>query len=101
LLDRSAGTKGFSDKTGNCRLAWIDRMLRNPLESLREADHFTVELHAAAARPDGLPHALSLISPKLDAGRSEPVESKPPADGPAALKRLTCWPTHARLWTAA
>src|SRR2546423_746339 len=31
LLDRSAGTKTFSDKAGNCRLTWIDHLLRNPL----------------------------------------------------------------------
>jgi hypothetical protein len=68
LLDRSAGTKSFSDKTGNCRLAWIDRLLRNPVESLREADRFTLELHAAAARTDGVPTVLSVMAPKLDVG---------------------------------
>ncbi len=88
LLDRSAGTKSFSDKTGNCRLAWIDRLLRNPLESLREADQFTSELHAAAARTDGLPTVLSLMAPKLDVRQSAPAESKPPGDGPAAMKLL-------------
>src|SRR5262245_30373972 len=62
LLDRSAGTKSFSDKTGNCRLTWIERLLRNPVESLREADRFTSELHEAAARPDGLPAVLSLMA---------------------------------------
>jgi hypothetical protein len=88
LLERSAGTKTFSDKTGNCRLAWIDSLLRGPVESLGEADRFTSQLHAAAAAPDRLPEVLSLAAPKLDLGKSEPPKAEPPRDGAAAVKSL-------------
>lgn len=75
LLDASAGTNSFRDKTGNCRLSWVDHMLRNPVKSLAEADLFTRHLHDALNRPaprlDLLLHAAAA---KLDV---EPPPARP------------------------
>ncbi|MBI85546.1 MAG: hypothetical protein CMJ81_20325 [Planctomycetaceae bacterium] len=49
--DHSAGDKSFSDKTGNCRLKWVDYLLRHQLESIAEADRFTAGLHQGLAMP--------------------------------------------------
>lgn len=65
-LDESAGTNSFRDKTGNCRLPWVDSMLRNPLGSIVEAERFTHDVHktlkAGAAGTDEL---LTIISTAL------------------------------------
>jgi len=66
-LDASAGTKTFSDKTGNCRLPWFDWMMRHPVESVGFADEYTRALHAAAGRNTGAPSGVvTLATPKLD-----------------------------------
>ncbi len=49
-LDASGGTNTFSDKTGNCRLAWVDKLLRHPLTSISEADGFTRQAYAAVSQ---------------------------------------------------
>jgi len=64
-LDDSAGMKTWSDKTGNCRLAWVDHMLRNPIDAIGEGEAFTRELHAASSKP-ALGEALRLAAAKLD-----------------------------------
>lgn len=67
-LDASAGEKTFSDKTGNCRLAWYDWMMRHPAESVNAADEFTRGLHTAAAKSDGsLTNVTGIAAAKLDA----------------------------------
>lgn len=50
-FDASAGKATYSDKTGNCRLAWVDYLLRNQLESISEADRFTADLHGKLVQP--------------------------------------------------
>jgi hypothetical protein len=50
-FDHSAGDKTFSDKTGNCRLKWVDYLLRHQLESIDEANRFTADLHQGLATP--------------------------------------------------
>src|SRR5262245_39675080 len=48
LLDDSAGAKSWSDKTGNCRLTWVDHMLRHPIDAMAEGEAFTREIHRLA-----------------------------------------------------
>ena len=66
-LDESAGSKTWSDKTGNCRLGWYDELMRNQLDSPVIAEAFTRELHEMLAGNSGnLERVLSLASVKLD-----------------------------------
>ncbi len=64
-LDDSTGAKSWGDKTGNCRLNWIDHLLRNPLTATGEGEKFTRELHAAVMKDD-LSEALDQSADKLD-----------------------------------
>ncbi|MAE61786.1 MAG: hypothetical protein CMJ49_10585 [Planctomycetaceae bacterium] len=50
-FDASSGTATYADKTGKCRLAWVDYLLRNQVESIVEADEFTSGLHGALVQP--------------------------------------------------
>ena len=74
-LDASAGTKTFSDKTGNCRLSWFDWMMRHPVESIGAAEEFTRGLHAAAGQKKGaMASIVKIAAEKLDA----PLSAVPP-----------------------
>ncbi len=64
-LDDSAGDKTWSDKSGNCRLNWVDHLLRNPLTATSESEKFTREMHEAVLRDD-LGAVLDQASAKLD-----------------------------------
>lgn len=66
-LDNSAGTKTFSDKTGNCRLSWFDWMMRHPIESVEAAEEFTRTLHENAGKADGVSRIVDMAAGKLDA----------------------------------
>jgi len=72
--------------TGNCRLRWYDRLMRNPLAAPVEAERFTRQLHAGLATDaEGLARALRLARDKMDAPPSEPVRLNQPASPEAAL----------------
>lgn len=76
-LDASAGTNTWSDKSGECRLAWYDWMIRHQLQSPAEAERFTRELHAALQGDHtGLASALETAAAKLELG---PKLAEPPA----------------------
>jgi hypothetical protein len=87
-LDATAGQSG-SEVTGNCRLKWYDRMMRNPLKAAVEAEQFTRELHQALSGDQkGLDRALAIARDRLDAGRRE-VRSFPTVATPEqALETL-------------
>ena len=71
-LDATAGLRA-SEVTGNCRLRWYDRMLRDPLKATVEAERFTRELHQALQGDHkGLDRALAIARDKMDAGHREP-----------------------------
>lgn len=81
-LDASAGSKSFSDKTGNCRLSWYDWMMRHPVESIGAADEFTRGLHKAALLKTGaVPGVLSIARTKLDARLSTEALPLPAVKG--------------------
>ena len=40
-FEASRGAKTFADKTGNCRLAWVERLVTRPADAVGEADRFT------------------------------------------------------------
>ena len=66
-LDASEGTNTWSDKTGNCRLAFVDSLMRNQLDSPVMAERFTRECHAAITDPSkGLQPILTIAGGKLD-----------------------------------
>jgi hypothetical protein len=54
LLDDSAGTNSYRDKTGNCRLAWFDGLMRDQRSSSLKSEQFSRELHAAALGTKGV-----------------------------------------------
>ncbi len=47
-LDASSGGRTFKDKTDLCRLAWVDQLLRHPIEAIGKGDVFTRQLHEAS-----------------------------------------------------
>lgn len=66
-LDRSTGGATFDDKSGNCRLRWIDYLLRHPVESLSASEEFTRVLHQnASADSGGIARVLAQAAQKLD-----------------------------------
>ena len=65
-MDASAEDKQWSDKTGNCRLNWVDHLVRNQLEATGEAEKFTRQLHLAIKGND-MVGALEMMAVKADA----------------------------------
>lgn len=72
-LNSTAGPYATSEVTGNCRLSWYDRLLRNPIKAPAEAEEFTRQLHEALRdENDGLCEALALARSKMDLKRQPP-----------------------------
>lgn len=66
-LDASEGNKTWSDKTGNCRLGWYDRLMRDQLRTPTEAERLSNELHQALLRDHrGLRDALAVMATHID-----------------------------------
>jgi len=77
-LDATAGPKRWRDKTGNCRLGWYDRLLRDQLSAPSQAEHVSRQLHEALRdRRAGLGRALAIMAEKLDLPRRELPPSAP------------------------
>lgn len=77
LMDNSAGENTYADKTGNCRLQWVDDMMRRPATATAEANLFTRQLHAAARHArGGLHRVLHIAATRMDV---------PPLDHPASI----------------
>lgn len=71
-LDASAGEKTWSDKTGNARLKWVDKMLREPLWAIGESERFSASLFAMAHDSKaGLFQLMAAARLKLDLPASE------------------------------
>jgi hypothetical protein len=71
-LDSTAGDLRTSEITGNCRLAWYDRMMRNPYLYPAEAELFTRQLHQALSGAyRGFDAALRIARAKMDLGNRE------------------------------
>ena len=101
MLDQSAG-HGGSELTGNCRLRWHDRLLRDPTIAPAEAEEFTRLLHLAL-RGDhtGLDRALSIAGAKLDLRQRKP-RCFPPVTSPRqALETIKSALTDAQIHYAA
>ena len=82
-LDESAGDKTWSDKTGNCRLAWVDGLLRDQLNSPVEAERLSWRTHQSLHdEVHGLSRVLREVATRLDA---EPYQPPP---------RGLFWPGH-------
>ena len=87
-LDATVGPT-WSEVTGNCRLKWYDRMMRDPLRAAGEAEQFTRELHQALrADHKGLDRALATAREKMDAGHREPRTFSAVASPEQALEEL-------------
>lgn len=81
LMDNSTGDKKWSDKTGNCRLSWLNYLVRRPLAATAEAELFTRRLHEAALKDHGgLDEILALAAQGLDL--SEAPDPRPHSPGP-------------------
>ncbi len=73
-LDQSAGTNSFSDKTGNCRLAWFDRLMRSQLTAAPEAARFSGALQDSALQRAGT--FVGLVKQGLE--KIDAVTTNPP-----------------------
>ncbi|MCR4414496.1 MAG: hypothetical protein NUV77_18915 [Thermoguttaceae bacterium] len=85
-MDTTSGAFTGSEVTGNCRLRWYDRLMRNPLSAPAEAEKFTRDLHVAL-RGDhtGLDQALRIAREKMDHGSREARRFAPVTSPEAAL----------------
>lgn len=87
-LDASAGRNTGSEVTGDCRLKWLDHMLRNPLEAPAEAERFTRELQKAVVNEHGgLGEMLTIARAKMDLPARTPP-SLPAVESPEAALDL-------------
>ena len=65
LMDDSAGEGTWADKTGNCRLSWVDHLIREPMAGVRESEAFTREVHGAVVN-DRLDELVNISARVLD-----------------------------------
>ncbi len=67
-LNATAGPYSGSEINGLARLAWFDKLLRDPLRGPVEAEAFTRELHAGfrLATANGIRQSLGLARPRMD-----------------------------------
>lgn len=88
-MDSTSGAYTGSEVTGNCRLRWYDRLMRNPLAAPAEAERFTRHLHAGlAGDAQGLGEALRLGRQAMDVPAGEPGKLVPPESPEAALSAV-------------
>lgn len=81
-LDVSRAAYTGSELTGNCRLSWYDRIMRNPLKAPSEGERFTREMHQAVlAGETGLTKVLQIARAKLDLP-DRPAKIVPKAESP-------------------
>ena len=88
-LDASAGAKTYSDKTGNCRLAWYDSLIRDQLSAPAKAEEFSRLLHDAVGV--GPRQWMPMVRKHMGRAATGPGRGKThtaPA-GPLALLRQT------------
>ena len=64
-LNATSGPATASEITGNCRLSWYNRLLRDPLTAPGEAEEFTRKLHTAILGR-GIGDAMLMAAEKLD-----------------------------------
>lgn len=85
-MDSTAGAYTGLEITGNCRLRWYDRLMRNPLAAPAEAERFTRQLHTGlASDAEGLAEALRLARQAMDAPPSQPHQPVRPESPETAL----------------
>ncbi len=87
-LDATSGRNTGSELTGNCRLRWLDHMLRNPIEAPAEAEKFTRDLQKAVINEQGgLGELLGIARVRMDLpDRAAPT--LPEIDSPEAALDL-------------
>ncbi|MDZ7619103.1 MAG: hypothetical protein U1E05_19020, partial [Patescibacteria group bacterium] len=87
-MSATAGRNSGSELTGNCRLVWMDHMLRNPIDAPAEAERFTKDLQKAVLNDrGGLGEMLAIARTKMDLPSRTPVVL-PAVDSPAAALEL-------------
>ncbi|HJZ12767.1 MAG TPA: hypothetical protein VJ521_11490, partial [Acidobacteriota bacterium] len=93
LLEKSRGPQGSSEKTGKCRLKWVEELVRDPLPALSQAEQFTRQLFSQVKR-ESVQDVLEIAAKKLDL-RMEPANAKqtPASDPMDRIHQLT---QHAR-----
>lgn len=91
MLDRTAGKSGWSELTGNCRLAWYEKLYRDPLKAMTETEQFTRELHQAAmGNRSRVEQLLEMAAQKLDlkvTPSRSPAKVASPDDALEAVKQ--------------
>ena len=101
-LDSTAGRRATSEVTGNCRLSWYDRLLRNPITAPAEAEQFTRQLHQSLLGDHhGLDRVLSIARDKMDLDPREPRTFSPLDSPREALEAVEQALTAAQLGHAA
>ena len=88
-VNASAGKITGSELTGNCRIGWYDRLMRNVLAAPAEAERFTRELHKGAlGGRDGFAFLLAIAAQKMDLTLRKPKTYAETASPEQALEIL-------------
>lgn len=79
-LDASAGTNTWGDKSGNARLKWVEKMLREPLWAVGESERLSKKMFVLAGdTQQGIPGMMSSARLHLDLPERPAVQ--PPMPG--------------------
>ena len=89
LMDGSAFGRKWQDKTGNCRLRWVDHLIRRPMVGFGEAEQFTRQLHVSALDEHyGTARVLAHAAVRLDLKPTQRKHLPPPGSVQQALDRV-------------
>lgn len=89
-IDASAGVKSWSDKTGNARLSWVEKMLREPFWAVDESERLSRGVFTMAGNETaGLIEMMAIGRERLDLpARKTPLALLKPANAQDAIKAI-------------
>ena len=79
---------GTGDRTGKCRLRWVETLVEDPTQGVRTAERFTRDLFAAAGS-ENFESILNFASEKLEAQLGASTEEKQRSSPPVSNDPLT------------
>ncbi|MGE0607448.1 MAG: hypothetical protein AB7O62_10165 [Pirellulales bacterium] len=83
-FEESRGEKTFSDKTGNCRLSWVEKLVLAPQDAIGAVDDFTREISQAASSDKDVQDVLALMAARLDVPKPISATREAPSADPLA-----------------
>ena len=101
-MEASAGSRRWRDKTGNCRLDWLDWMMRNQMKAAGDAERFTRRLHQSLRDPTlDLSDAIAMAAAKLDVENTPTRSVQVESCGQAIRAVRSCLASTGKAWKRA